>query len=499
MRPLRRHQTGPHRPHRRPVRRVPALAGPVARVPRVEPLIGRELAGEIQTSRFHLRRGELPPPSEILQKRSKLGMKLGELWDHMLDRDAFLSGLWAKRWKAVLGLPRYILPRDESPRAKEIADFCRLALSEVPNLHTNLVHQMRAMTHGWSAEEILWQRRTEGDLAGKWGLDLIDRPMWRFLYDQDRRLHVRRPDGQHVLAPPGKFLVMRTGSKDNPWGGLGLLHSIYWYWFSGEHGWKYFAVLIEKWAQPTAVGKYNRSINERTNNESVAQLFQALHQIQTEYSIVIPDDLVLETLEAKRNGGEVSYEKFIKLANLAKALLFLGEADTSGFEQGQGSFARRKVSNTVRLETLRIDAHEFDAHLTDNLLRLLVEVNFGIGAPVPYWYTEVDDAEELSMRQERADAMLDRGFPLPLEDYYRLNKQRMPRVGESIVRTTTGRTIEVVDPPEGFELGDSVHGDQVDAEFQADDGQVIPFTAGSRAALRRYRTGDIHQFELLAA
>ena len=199
--------------------------------------------------------------------------------------------------------------------------------------------------------------------------------------------------------------------------------------------------------------------------------------------------------------AELTYEKFIGLANLAKALIFLGEADTSGFEQGQGSFARRRVSNEVRLETIRIDAHEFDAHMTDNLLRLLVEVNFGPDAPVPFWFTEVDDAEDLKMRQERADAMLDRGLPLPLEDYYRINKQRLPRAGESILRSTGQRSIEVVDPPEGFDLGTA---DPESTDFQvpvdADPAQanLLPFTAGARAAVRRYRAGDLHDY-LLAA
>ena len=474
-------------------------AAPVAMVPKVDSLIGQELAGLVQTSRYPFKNREIPPPSNVLLKRSKFGMRQGELWDHMLDRDAFLSGLWAKRWKAVLGLPRYILPRDESPEAKNVADFCRLALSEVPRLHINLRHQFEALTHGWSAEEILWQHRDRGPIAGKWGLDLIDRPMWRFLYKDDEaagpRLYVRRPDGNHLLAPDGKFVVNKTGSKDNKWGGLGLLHQVYWYWFSGEHGWKYFATLIEKWAQPTAVGKYKRSVDSRIDNDNVSQLFQAIDQIQTEYSIVIPDDLMVELLEARR-GGEVSYKEFIGLANLAKALVFLGEGDTSGFEQGHGSFARRNVSNKVRLETIRLDAHELDAHLTDNLLRLLVWVNFGPDVPVPFWFTEVDDAEDLAMRQERADAMLDRGLPLPLEDYYRLNRQRLPKEGESVLRMPgSERRLEVVDPPEGFAgtapIPEPAHDDEAVAK-------VFPFTAAARMALRRHRAGDLHRYQLAA-
>ena len=203
------------------------------------------------------------------------------------------------RCRALLGLPRYILPRDETPRAKEIAHFCRLAMAEVPNLHINLRHQFEALTHGWSVRgNPLAAARPRDPSSGKWGLDLIDRPMWRFLYRQ-KELHVRRPDGQHLKAPAGRFLVNRTFSKDSPWGGNGLFHRLYWYWFAGEHGWKYFAVLLEKWAQPTAVGKYKRAVDSKVDQQNVQRLMQAINHIQTEYSIVIPDDLVVDLLEAQ--------------------------------------------------------------------------------------------------------------------------------------------------------------------------------------------------------
>ena len=485
-------------PRRKPAPAQDALFRSVRR----DPPIARELAGLVQTSHYYFRGGEVPPLSEILLKRSKSGWKLGQLWDDMLARDTFLAGLWMKRWKAYLGLPRYILPHDETPRAKEMALFARLALSEVPGLHTNLVHQAQMLTHAWAADEMLWQLRDRGPIKGKWGLDLVDRPMWRFAYKMlpvpvpgsapapgepqqlEPVLHVRRLGGSLVPAPPGKFLIARAWSKDNPWGGLGLLHHTYWYSYASEHAWKYWAVLIEKWAQPTAVGRYPRSRDPGVNEASVQTLFQAIDQIQTEYSIVVPSDLVIDLLEAKR-GGEVSYKEFVGQANLAKALVMLGEADTSGAEQGQGSFARRRVSNEVRLETIRIDAHESDAHLTDNLLKPLIEVNFGPDAPAPYWWTEVDDAEDLKMRQERADALIAQGLPVPLDDYYRLNLVRMPRQGESILRSVAAPAVEGVDAPQGFPM-------------RAGAGDLpLPLSASDLAAVSRHRAGDLHHYRLL--
>ena len=88
------------------------------------------------------------------------------------------------------------------------------------------------------------------------------------------------------------------------------------------------------------------------------------------------------------------------------------------------------------------------------------------------------------MRQERADAMLDRGLPLPLEDYYRINRQRMPRDGESIIQ---------IEAPGSTELATS----ESATPTQRPSAQILTFT--ERAAMRHHRTGDLHQFELALA
>lgn len=469
------------RRRRRPVRHhhLAKAAPSVALAKSADPRILQELASP-EVGNFELR-GEVKPKSEILLTRSLPGQGLGDLWPYMLDKDPYSAGMWGKRWKAYLGLPRYILPRDETREAKKTAEFCRLALAEVPRLHTNLEHQMGAMTDAWAAEEIMWQPRTSGPISGKWGLDLIDRPQRRFLYKRNQtgvpELHVRRRNGKHVKAPDGKFLIAKTGSKENPWGGLGLLHKLYWTWYAGEHAWKYYALLLEKWCMPTAVGKYEPGKDKVLNQQKADQLRGLLEQIQTDYSIAIPKGLEIGLIEAAR-GGEVSFTAFLQMVNLGKALVFLGEGDTSGIESGQGSHARRRVSNEVRLETLRIDAHEMDAHYTDQLLKLLVWVNFGPSAPVPYWWTEIQDMENLAMRQERADSLLSKGLPLPLEDFYRLNRQRMPREGESVIRLQSSEgAIEVIDPPPGFPGHERIR--------RAD------------AAALMFR-GDLHQYQLTA-
>jgi phage gp29-like protein len=395
------------------------------------PRLEREMASEAAVELYSYR-GEDQHPSEILQTKSTNAQRLGELYDDMLQRDTDLAGLWEKRWKAVLGLPRYILPVNGTPTAQRTAEFCQVVLSDIETLHVNLRHQMESIIKGIAVDEIIWGRPASGAFAGSFiPQRIIDRPMWRFTFKQGE-LHVRQSGGQTVPAPPGKFLVMRSGTKDSPWG-TSLLDKLYWPWWLKKHGWKYFAVYVEKWAQPTAVGKYRRGPDAQDNQKTASDLLGLVQKIQAEYAVAIPDDQVIELIEATRSGS-VSYEGFITLCTRAMALILLGEIDTSGLAKGPGSYAKNRVSNEVRLETIRIDAHELSAHLTDNLLRPLVTLNFGSEAPVPKFVIEVEEAEDRELRQIGMAKVLDLGLPVPIEDLYRLHQVRLPRPDEDVYR-----------------------------------------------------------------
>ena len=105
------------------------------------------------------------------------------------------------------------------------------------------------------------------------------------------------------------------------------------------------------------------------------------------------------------------------------------------------------------------------------------------------------------MRQERADAMLERGLPLALEDFYRLNKQRIPRQGESILRLPGAEgSVEVLDPPDGFEAPSEPEpaAEPIERAAESEPAAVLPFTRSARAALRRHQAGDLHEFRLAA-
>lgn len=374
-----------------------------------------------------------PHPSKILAEKSRPGDRLGELYDHMYDSSLDLSGLVDKRIDAVMKLPRRIVPRDGTPAAKEAAEFCRAALGVVPSFAINLRHQKMARAKGIAFDEILLEQLSRGPLAGAWvPVDLVDRPMWRFRFEKGV-LQVRRGAGRAaIVAAPGKFLAMRSGSKDSPWG-RGYFDDIYWHWWLQKNGLKFWTVFLDKWGQPLARGRYKSGRgNGETDQQKQSKLLQILKAVQTESGIVLPEGLDVDLLEASRSGS-VSYETFQATLLRSMAVKILGEVDTSGAGKGPGSYGKSVQSNEVRLEKVVGDAHEDDAHLTDTLLRWLTTWNFSPDWPSPLWVTDAVDADDRAQRAEGIEAARKARVPVG-ERYFRMtHRVPEPDPGEPLV------------------------------------------------------------------
>lgn len=415
------------------------LAGSVSRLDALffDELATDERATGVRSYHRLLTEGDAHP-SKVLELKSKPSDRFGELYTRMLETNLDLSGYFDKRIDAVMKLPRQITPGDGSPLAREVAEFCIAALGVVKDFEINLRHQLLSIAIGNAFDELVLEKMTRGPLAGAWvPVDLIDRPMWRFLY-RDRVLHVRQGPGQpSIPAPPGKFLAMRYGTKDTGWS-PGLLDDCYWGWFLSKRGYLFWSTFLDKYGMPLAVGKYPRPRAGATGPASTttgaqqAELLRLLQLMRSEYAIAIPNDLEVDFLEAKRSGG-VSYETFLAILDRSMAKKILGEVHTSGAGKGPGSFSIGEVANEVRFEKVVLDARNFQAHLRDNLLKPLVLWNYGPDAPVPYWVIDTLDGEDRKQRREGIEMVLAEGKPVPTRHFYQSAQVPEPAAHEPVV------------------------------------------------------------------
>jgi len=260
-----------------------------------------------------------------------------------------------------------------------------------------------------------------------------------------------------------KFQVLTYGTKDIPWG-KALCDRLYWVWYLKKHASKYWALFVERFAQPLAKGTYPyKPGQEATNKEHQDRLLAILNTIRTGTAIALPEGLDVAFLEATR-GGDASYAGFLSWLDRAEALLLLGEVDTSGLAKGPGSFAKSQVSNEVRLETVDHDAHLLGSFETDTLIRWVVLLNFGPDAPIPRSVYDSTDAPDRDQRMRGISLALNDGVPVP-EGYYRMTMRvPTPAEGEPIVKrqpapapALTARTAFHPSPARGRGAGGEGH------------------------------------------
>lgn len=413
---------------------VAAYGGP-ASVPKIGTNFTRVIASREATEwGFTQTIGEDPHPSTVVRDKSERGERIGEVYTRMLHTDPVLAGLTEKRTKAVVGLPWDVIPADESDEAIRIRDFVYWTLQRIANIEANLAHQLGAVYMGVAFDELLWAKQPDSsEWAGMWTVEqIIDRPMWRFAF-KNGILHVRQKDGTLAPVPPGRILHTCHGTKDDPWG-KALLDDVYWFQWLSLHVWKYWGVAVEKWAQPTVAVTYARNPDGTTVNANVSsEALSIASAIQTEFAIALPSDIEVELKEAQRSGN-MSYENFAAYLDRAKALVLLGEPDTSGMSKGPGSYAKNRVANEVRYETILADATELANSLTDGLIAPLVRVNFGLDAPVPYWQFDVEEASDREARQASSQWIFEKGYAVPKAFMYRLHGVPQPKPGQATMR-----------------------------------------------------------------
>ena len=117
-------------------------------------------------------------------------------------------------------------------------------------------------------------------------------------------------------------------------------------------------VFLEKFGMPTAAGKYGNS----QGPEERRVLLDAVRAIHSESAISIPEETMIEFLEASR-GGAVDYDAFYQRMDETITTTVLSQTMTS---TDGSSLGQAQVHMEVRKEVV-----EADAHLTDDLFSVV--------------------------------------------------------------------------------------------------------------------------------
>lgn len=183
--------------------------------------------------------------------------------------------------------------------------------------------------------------------------------------------------------PERKFLLFQYDADDeNPYG-VGLGQSLYWPWFFKKSGIKFWVVFMDKFAMPTPVGTYP----PLTPKDVQDDLLAFLKALQTDQAAKLPNTLDVKYLEANRSSTVSVYDPFVRLMNdeISKAVL----GQTATVTGTPGALGAETARAEVREDYVNADADLLDEVITGQLIRWIVDFNFGPDVPAPWFHTKL--------------------------------------------------------------------------------------------------------------
>lgn len=392
---------------------------------------------------------------------SNLASELYKYWEEMLAKDGVIYGCIEQRRSAVLSRDRELIPAGEEEEEQVKQAFVEAALQRIGGqdggFDTDLKHLLSGVATGISLMEIVWERvpsititrdNETIDLPGPWILParLQHRFPGNYTFDRYGTMYFMDESANYYdvdaleAVPERKYLQFRWGgSYENPYG-QGLLHHVWWYYYFKRTNLQSWLVYNDKHAIPTVVGTYPPN----TDNTEVSNLETAIANIRSDTGITVPEKFKVDLLEAARNGSGNPYQVLCEYCDSCISRAILSSTLTSS-EGSHGAYALGKVHRDVANDKIEEDARALMWTINRQLIRWIVDVNFGEDESAPTWLVNTSEDEDLDAISQWLERLFNLGYQIPAD--YIADKFGVPRpaddedyVGLDLLRELQGMT-----------------------------------------------------------
>ncbi|PZO81613.1 MAG: DUF935 domain-containing protein [Mesorhizobium amorphae] len=289
------------------------------------------------------------------------------LAEDMEERDQHYGSVLATRKLQVAGLDITVEAATDDKAGIAHADLVR-EIIERDAFQFELIDILDAIGKGFSATEILWDTS-----EGQWRPRALKRrePRW-FEFDRidGETLLLREPGGPVPLQPFGWIVHEGKAKSGLPIRG-GLARGAAWTFLFKAFTVRDWAIFCEAYGQPLRLGKYDAGASERDKEV----LLEAVTNIGTDYAAIVPVSMAVEFVGAQLAGNHELYEKRADWLDRQTSKSVLGQTATT--DAIAGGHAVGKTHDRVRDDIEKADARQLAATLRRDLVRALVDLNFG--------------------------------------------------------------------------------------------------------------------------
>ena len=351
-----------------------------------------------------------------------------ELFEEMEEKDTHLFSQLQTRKLAVTGLDWEVQPFSEEERDVAVAEFIDDQLHGLESLNDVLLDILDAVGKGISLSEITWGVDSQGR-------NVVEDITWvhpkKIFWDSidDEIKITTREYPQGIPLPENKFIVHKYKAKSGHPSRAGVLRIVSWMYLFKNYDLKDWVSFCEVFGMPLRLGKYDASASDADK----AALMEAIIQLGTDAAGIVPSTTTIEFIESNKQSSAEIYEKLARYCDEQMSKAVLGQTLTS--DSGSGSYAQSKTHNEVRKDLTAADANALENTLRRDLIRPLVEFNFGPGTPIPTLQFQTEDAEDLKETAEIYRTLaFDMGLEIPKRHLYKKFGIPKPERGEPVTQ-----------------------------------------------------------------
>lgn len=347
-----------------------------------------------------------------------------ELAEQMEEKDLHYLGVLGKRKRAVTQLQVAIDDVSEDAEEKAIGNFVR-EFMERDELAIEMFDMLDAIGKGYSVTEIMWDTS-----EGQWMPERLEfrDPRW-FQHNivDGKSLEIWTNDGP-IPIQPYKFIYHKVSAKSGVPIRGGLARAVAWLWMFKNFDVKAWTVFAESYGQPIRIGKYDPSASEA--DKSI--LLKALRNIGSDMAGIVPASMIIELIEAKMTGSIDLFERYADWIDKQVSKAVLGNTGTT--DAIAGGHAVGKVHRQVEEDIERSDAVLLSATLNRDLVRPLVDLNFGPRKKYPKLRIVVEDEQDGVQMANAISLLVEAGLDVAQADIRQRLGLRTPEPGEPILK-----------------------------------------------------------------
>ena len=298
-----------------------------------------------------------------------------ELAEQMEERDLHYLSVLGTRKRQVSQLEITVEAASDAPIDQAKAETIRGWLKR-DTLEAELFDILDAVGKGFSFAEIVWE--TPG--AGPWlPRQLIWRdPRW-FEFDRiDGATPLLRGQGAPAPLPPYKFVAHVHPAKSGLAVRGGLAKAVAWAFLFKSFSLKDWVEFADVYGFPIRVGKYQPGATP----DDINTLLRAVSQISRDAAAVVPSSMEMEFTTSAAASGPDTFRQLCEYLDRQISKAVLGQTATTDSEGG-GLGGSGREHNDVRGDIERADAKLLAATLNRDLVKPVIDLNYGAGGPYP--------------------------------------------------------------------------------------------------------------------